>query len=376
MPKSALENPYLIFFPIGAICGLLGISVWIMPLFSSSFYPVDMHKELMINGFILNFVVGFLFTAIPRFTETQFANSSEVFAAAFFSLNAAFYSLISKPDLHFLFSTLLVISIVAYALIRFKNRKRNPPPTFIFIGFGLGLWIFVNVSFFMLHSGYNIPIYVMSVIPGLYSNGIVMSLVLGVGGKLIPAILGSQDLMAPQKLSTDLVFLLIVFFSTYLAIDINDQRWTLLARSFVILYFALYYWRIYKLPKNKTYLARGVWLCAWCFVIGHLLKATWLQYPTDALHAVLISGFSLITFLISTRVVIAHSGFGIDLEKKHRAIILYSWLMIFAAGTRVFAPIIPRAYKHHLAYAAIVWLVAFLIWSRLLYKIARSPSPS
>src|SRR5580765_1764584 len=65
------EEPFRIFFPLGILVGVSGVSLW--PLFFSGlhrFYPGVMHARLTIEGFAGAFVIGFLGTAGPRLTDT------------------------------------------------------------------------------------------------------------------------------------------------------------------------------------------------------------------------------------------------------------------------------------------------------------------
>jgi hypothetical protein len=58
--------------------GLIGVFPWSLHIFGPQIYPVDFHRGIMMNGFMLSFVCGFLMTAIPRFTSSDFAKIHEV----------------------------------------------------------------------------------------------------------------------------------------------------------------------------------------------------------------------------------------------------------------------------------------------------------
>ena len=72
-------EPYRVFFPLGILFGLSGVSLW--PLYFSGlhkFYPGIMHARLMIEGFLGAFIVGFLGTAGPRLTGTAPLSRAEL----------------------------------------------------------------------------------------------------------------------------------------------------------------------------------------------------------------------------------------------------------------------------------------------------------
>src|SRR5262245_59030684 len=65
-------DPYRIFFPIGIALGVFGVSIW--PLYYYNFtqgYSGRAHALVQTNGFLYSFILGFLLTAIPKFTGTE-----------------------------------------------------------------------------------------------------------------------------------------------------------------------------------------------------------------------------------------------------------------------------------------------------------------
>ena len=61
---------YRIFFPVGWLLGFWGALVWVLYFFDLIQYPGALHPEIMMGGFILSFVIGFLGTAAPKFTNS------------------------------------------------------------------------------------------------------------------------------------------------------------------------------------------------------------------------------------------------------------------------------------------------------------------
>src|SRR6185436_4722415 len=65
-------DPYRIFFPLGIILGALGVSIWPLYYYGvTEGYSGRAHAFVQTDGFLYAFVVGFLLTAIPRFTGTE-----------------------------------------------------------------------------------------------------------------------------------------------------------------------------------------------------------------------------------------------------------------------------------------------------------------
>jgi uncharacterized protein involved in response to NO len=72
------KDPFQLFFPLGALLAVASVLPWTAQLYGQGGYPRELHRVLMINGFLLSFVAGFLMTAITRFTGTHFATKGEV----------------------------------------------------------------------------------------------------------------------------------------------------------------------------------------------------------------------------------------------------------------------------------------------------------
>src|SRR5436190_23904788 len=65
-------DPYRILFPLGILLGVMGVSVWPLYYFGlTEGYSGRAHAFVQTDGFLYSFIVGFLLTAIPRFTGTE-----------------------------------------------------------------------------------------------------------------------------------------------------------------------------------------------------------------------------------------------------------------------------------------------------------------
>src|SRR5262245_34059336 len=65
-------DPYRIFFPLGIVLGVMGVSIWPLYYFGiTAGYSGRAHAFVQTDGFLFSFIAGFLLTAIPRFTGTR-----------------------------------------------------------------------------------------------------------------------------------------------------------------------------------------------------------------------------------------------------------------------------------------------------------------
>ena len=135
---NCCEEPFRIFFPIGALLALLGVSLW--PLYYAGAlteYPAILHARLMTEGFMASFIIGFLGTAGPRITSAPHFSRAEVLVLLTLDLLAA--------GLHFGGSHragdfLFALCLATFAFIlgqRFVQRADSPPPNFVLVALGL-----------------------------------------------------------------------------------------------------------------------------------------------------------------------------------------------------------------------------------------------
>jgi uncharacterized protein involved in response to NO len=368
------RDPFRLFFPFGAILAIVGVFPWALQLFGSPSYPVEFHRAIMMNGFMLSFVCGFLMTAIPRFTSADFAKLYEILWIAGAILAGAICEIVGLQAWHHLFSTLALVGLIVFAFQRFRKRKSNPPFTFIFVGVGLALWTLSNFLIFWSMEFVGLRPASLSIWGEVFSHGALMSIVLGVGGRLIPGVLGWQEIVTTQRekyertdafsavVPPSIWIMVGLFLSSYFFADLFD-RWICLAlRAFVIWFFAFRYWRIHRPPKEKSFFTWSVWVSGWCFAVGAALNVVWPNSYVHSLHTILVGGFSLLTVLIATRVTLAHGCEGRGPEKTSKMIPIFTALIILAMLTRVTAILWPRIYLDHLSYASLTWIMGFMLW--------------
>lgn len=359
-------DAYRYFFPAGWLLGIWGVLLWILFPWSLVQYPGLSHPEIMMGGFFLCFVCGFLMTAAPRFTSSfgptllEHLASGALIAALFLSL--AFPS--KTP--FFIVVNFIFIFLAVYLFRRFLSRKSNPPDAFIFVGFGVLSGLTGSV---LLTLGQFIDV------PGsLYTFGrllflqtYILCLVLGVGSRLIPALLGwaplPTDLKATSK-SKVLKFavLAIIFVFSYVV-----EVWlTFLAgqilRAIVITVLCFQYWNVHKFPKRRAYQTWGLWVATWSLVLGQWGLVVLPSFRIHLLHVIFTSGLALMTFMIAVRVGLSHGHHEMALEKNSKALGLGAFLVFFAGLTRLSAGFAPHIYQSHLIYAAYTWILGLLIW--------------
>lgn len=360
-------QPYQIFFPIGMLYALWGVLIWLFYLAGWMSYPGSLHAHLMIGGFLFSFALGFLMTAVPRFTGARPAKSWEIVVGALLSV-ASFFGAHQDG-----IALSILVFLAVFFLSRFRERTHSPPKHFVFIPLGLAFGI---AGALMM---------ILGVGPGrvFLFQGTMLCFVLGVGGKLVGALLGwsSQPLVQITVVGTTkrepVIPLNIAVPFTVLALGFlleltEFQGIGRVLRALSAVFVAIDAWKLHRLPKNQGRLVNWLWVSSWGLILGLALYAFVPFMGIHGLHLMFICGFGLMTLMIASRVTLAHGGYDLEIEINSRAIRWAGALTLLAAGARTAAPL-TSTYMDHLGYAAALWIAALVIWSgAFLPKILKS----
>lgn len=355
------SEPFRIFFPTGIFYLLAGALLWLPQIWSAEHYPVLMHRFLVLNGFVASFIGGFLMTAVPRFSKTQHARKGEVLFFFVVTLVGAFFAWKELEMPVHAISLLQGMALLGFILSRILKRKENPPYSFVFIFGGLFLWIISSLAGLFGHYEF---------FKDLHYEGAIASIILGVGSRLIPGILGHVEIVAQQRESYErplpllktipvyFILLLVGFIGSYF---LGEEKGVVI-RAVVVTIIGLLYWRLHQFPKERTALTWSIWSCGWLIVSSFLLRGIWTAGMIHGSHAFFITGIVLLSLLIATRVIQSHGPKDKSLE-NWKGLYVVTFLATLAAATRVSAFILPEQYLTHLGYSSLVLVAGVIIWS-------------
>jgi uncharacterized protein involved in response to NO len=381
MDRKAIEkDPFRVFFPLGIIFGMAGILPWTAVFWNQAVYPLAFHKAMMMNGFLLTFVAGFLMTAVPRFTSTAYASFREIAFVWTCLLGSALASMTGAYASHHALASVALLGVMTFAVKRFTSRQSNPPGTFIFVGTGLGFWLLANLIFTassmqLLASS---PLEIIA--REIFNHGAILGLIIGIGSRLIPGILGWTEIVSQQKQTYEqdkpfvqvipgVVWMgLLLFWASYLFSPALPDSIKVGARFLIVLFFALKFWKIHRLPKTRGYLQSSIWLSSLCLILGFLLQLIWPQGGTHALHILLIGGFTLLTLMVASRVTLAHSAGGTAQEASMTSLSMLAAALLLAMVFRVSAILFPNHYLQLLGVAALIFVLSLVAWLLLFLR--------
>lgn len=359
-------DPYRILFPIGTVFALTGVLLWLLFVNVNGFpYPGPVHSRMMIGGFLFAFINGFLMTAIPKMTGTDKSSLRETLAAAVVVAVAGLSSAINSA-LANVFVVIGFCLLCLFAVRRIRSRQKPVPDFFVFVGSGLLAGLSGGVLQLLGEAGF----------PALIRTGqqlsyqvMVLSLVLGIGCRLVPVLSGLSPVdFVPA--SDDSIKCRFEFFVIAVAVWLSvifetpeNLRWMLGARAIAATLVAIRWWKLFEKPQTKSRLGYLIKSSGGLVLAGFWLSAIQPALAVHWMHLTYIGGFGLMTFTVACRVSLAHGGFDLSYEWDSRAILWLGVLMLAAAVTRVSAPVIPHGYLSHLGYAAVLWLGGVGLWA-------------
>lgn len=367
-PRPALE-PYRVLFPLGALFAIAGVAPWIVVAIAPGPWPGALHAGLMIQGFELCFVTGFLLTAMPAFTHGAKCRPWELAVVtagslAFGALQAA--GLGAPAGAAFAFT--LLFTLVALAR-RVRLGGAAPPEEFLLVGLGILLGILAGVAQALVAAGVlaePAPRYALRMV----SRGMMPALVLGLGGLLVPTFAMMKDPLAivgvaragqrlPRRAFVLSIGALLVF---ALACEARGApgagAW---ARAAAGLASTMLAWKLWRPPGRSVSLSWALWAAGWCVALGLVAAAALPAYEVTAWHVVFVGGYGLLTLAIATRVVVSHGGH----EMREEGSVLGA-IVLVAVGAALVLRLAsdgasPEALRRD-ALAAGAWTIAWGAW--------------
>jgi uncharacterized protein involved in response to NO len=357
-------QPYRVLFPIGLTHGLLGAGLWPLYAFAVVPYPGLAHRVLMIQGFEQSFVLGFLLTAMPGFTKGEPCRPIELWIASLLAVSigiAAVLGATVAAELVFVASVLLLLVVIGRRLAPSKQQR---PPELMFVGLGLLLGL-TGALLQLADQG-------AQVLGGrLLSLGMVLSLVLGLGGLLVPTFTGMRDpLVIPHIAAAHEERRKVVFYAAAIAMlaaafaaeVVELPRVGAWLRAITATAMILLVWKLARLPRRRDAPAFAMWGSGWLVLAGLWVAALAPAFTLGALHMVFIGGFAMLTLGISTRVLVSHGRHPLSDEREVLSPIVVA-IVLAALLARLGAEWWPSRATPFLAASGALWIVGWLGWA-------------
>ncbi|MEQ1831933.1 MAG: NnrS family protein [Candidatus Eisenbacteria bacterium] len=377
-PPKRMPDPYRVLFPIGIAAALAGLLPWVMFAASQApWWPAPMlplwpgpeHAALMVQGFELAFIAGFLLTAMPAFTHGPRCTPQELFVMS--TLVAAFVVLRALALPAAAYAYLAALLALAFTVARrVRPGAAAPPEEFLLVGTGMALGLAGAVVQALVAAGV-LPLMAERAGVRCVSLGMLPALVLGLGGLLVPTftmmknpleIIGvarAGDRPRRRAFVITIALLLVAAVNAEFAGFSGAAAW---ARAVAAIASTQLAWKVWRLPGRRDRLSWSIWTAGWCVALGFTAAALFPIHRIEAWHVAFVGGYALLTLGIGTRVVVSHGGHAMSEE---RVVLGTAALVCLALATLVRAfgpPFDPgHATLQHMLAAAFA-SAAFVAW--------------
>ncbi len=384
----AAPAPYRLLFPIGMAFATAGTLPWLLYAAGRASWPGPLHAALMIEGFELCFVLGFLLSSIPAFTHGAHTTLPELAGAVAGPVAFGTCLELGHPTAAMAVFTLTLAGLALAVSSRGVIVRRLPAEEFLFVLLGLVLGMAGGV----IQSGASLqwweeptPRFGLH----LVSVGMMLALVLGVGSLMVPVFVGIRDPLAIPGVAGPhdrhgrrplYVTLALALTSSFVAEGAGLARVGELLRALVATVFVALVWKLVQRPGRQALGAWTMWSAGWLVVIGLWLATAFPLQAVTYHHLVFIGGYGLLTLAIGTRVVVGHGRHPVTDEGRVLSPLVVTGVAL-ALVLRVTSDWLPpRAQPTALAASAALWIGSWLTWGframRRIVSVRINPAPA
>ncbi|MBF5045728.1 MULTISPECIES: NnrS family protein [Myxococcaceae] len=372
------REPYRLLFPLGALLGVAGVLPWLLfGLGASLRYDPVFHALALVQGFLASYVLGFLFTFVPRRTATRAPAAWQMGLALLLPVALTGAAWMGQLALSQALWVLLLLMLVGFVGARALRPQKQVP----------GGFAWLPVSLVMGLVGSLLTAAPAELLPmghlmgqGLLTQGMLTGLVLGVGTLLLPVLLYARPPANPGDHLLGVTGLLhlgaaLLFIASFWLEAARSTQLGYALRAAVCAGLLVGPMGLWRAPTERGLHRRFVWLSAWLLPVGYALVALFPAHRVAGEHVVFIGGLALITLSISTHVVLAHGGYGGLLRASPWHVAGCGALSLSALLLRGLVSLDPAHFRGWLAGAAACFLGALALWAALVVPRLRSAPP-
>jgi uncharacterized protein involved in response to NO len=365
------REPYRLLFPLGG--GLAVAAVLPFSFRGAGGGTLGLfHSVAQIEGFLTSFVVGFLFTFLPRRTETRAPDAIEMAAALVLPVAAVGSAWAGETVLaHGLWLGLLLV-VLGFAAPRVGRALalRRAPAVLVWVPVALAagaVGALLVAGSALAGAAWGPRLWAVG--RGLLTQGFVAGLVLGMGGVLLPQLTREAPAEAASPVRRGLLArhaaAAAVFYGSFPLEILWEPRGGMALRALTATLVLLLAARIDRPPTVPGLHRRLAWLAAWLLPAGFWLAALLPRLRTAALHVVFVGGFAQLTLAVAAHVVLSHGGRPERLHQSPLALRLMAALLALAFAGRLLAGVDLARIPEWLAVAGAAFAGAVGCWAVL-----------
>ncbi|HEY2775303.1 MAG TPA: NnrS family protein, partial [Candidatus Binatia bacterium] len=334
------------------------------------------HGMTQVQGFLLCFAIGFLFTMIPRRTGSAPPSTMEMIAGIAAPVSTVIAAWLQKWAMSQLGWVLACGLLLRFAVVRARRAPalRRPPASFVWIPVALLVGLCGSVMTGVGASRGPSGMWLHQLGQQLVLQGVFTSLVVGVGGFLLPMITRGQG-PGPSGAKGELAAVTLhlvaaaILVASFFVQQLGSIREGCALRAAVVAAELLFGAQLWRLPSVPGWNRRLVWIAAWMLPTGFAAAALWPDYYEAGLHVSFVGGFATLSLAVGTHVVLAHGGKGDLVSGQPWQVGAIALLMGAALVSRV-AMTVQAAHRNAwMATAAVFFLAATAVWMGFLLPI-------
>lgn len=375
------REPYAVFFPLGILLSWAGVGRWLAFAIggrSEDYLAVYIfHGMTQIQGFLLCFAIGFLFTMIPRRTGTPPPSVLEMtigLAAPLATVVAAWGQHWALSQVGWMTACVLLVVFVVRRVLS-STARRRPPTSFVWIPVALltgllgsamtGARGTLGPDWMWLHN----------LGQQLVLQGVFVALVLGVGGMALPLMTRGEAPSDAAFTRRDVLAVLahLVAAGLLVASFVVQSRWSLPAgcalRAAVIAAELALGPQLWRPPSISGWNRRLIWLAAWMLPTGFAFAALLPAYYQAGLHISFVGGLATLTLAVSTHVVLGHGDRSDLIDGQPWQVGTIAMLMGAATLSRIAMTMEPMHRNAWMATASFFFLSATVVWALFLVPV-------
>ncbi len=374
---------YRSMFALGAVHALSGALVWILWEAHIIPNPIQIHPLMMSCGFLLSFAFGFLWTAVPRFTHSRMPKHAELLPLIVLSLLALSCEWMLSEGWTLSCYVAMMAWTLRFLIRRFLERGQNPPDSFVFVGIALVVGM-ISLTLWTISTMVSLPLTLTLFARSFSLKGIMLFLVLGVGFRLIPAILGINTPISMERIRNvaspntairtrfargEHLALAALLLAAFVAESLLLVRLSAATFAVAFSWSLIRGFHAYRVPLVANRFAMSVWTSVVCIVATPYLILAFPEQAVHLWHMLFIGGLGLMTIMISIRVSASHSGIVTPYQEEKRAYVVWmSANIVLAALTRMSVAWWPQTRNSHYVYAAALWILMLIVWFGIVFR--------
>lgn len=379
------REPYRVLFPIGVLLAWAGVGHWLLlATLKVGTYSSVFHSIVQVQGFMMCFAVGFLFTAIPRRTGTAPPAGWQVAFGALAPIATTVAAWAEELALSQTFWVLLVAVMVEFAVRRFRSAtaRRRPPNSFMWVPLAFLMGVVGAVLTGVGGALKDTHWHLHELGKALILQGMMVGLVLGVGGMVIPLLTcgdAPPDGAATRRdhlIRAAHLLAALLLVGTFALEAYGEPRLGLALRAGLVLVVLLAGARIYRTPRVPGWHRWLVWISAWMIPLGFGLAAAGFPAHKQAgLHVVFVGGFALMALAVGLHVTLAHGGYTALVRGRLWQVPALGVLLLGALAARGLMSLDPTHLWTWMGIASAGFLLSTVVWlSLVLPRLRDNPA--